>query len=240
MTRISVLLLSTFWTPTLENCLATLRKNGFSYRVIEHGSLWKGWKWRSECYLRELKAMDASDIVVVMDAHDTLCQRNSSFLIENFKAHESPIVIGCEWYCGNSKNCDDVNWWKNKNFKSLPFRKFVNAGCIIGNVKALQDMYEWMFACSKEDDQLALASWVNTFPEKCSLDYGCDLIYTSNVFDCGKTPATRHTPLHVFTVYSTVYILYIRGSQTHTVDISKLSFLVTAQAYCTSIYAGMW
>jgi len=113
--------------------------------------------------------------------------------LSTFKAFNSDIVIGCEWYCGSAKNCGSVPaWWKNQGFTKCPTRKYINAGCIVGRVSALKLMLSSLLNQNFEDDQLALASWVNENPHKCALDYGSSLVYNAHILDMHKTPSTSY------------------------------------------------
>ena len=242
MTQITVLLVATEWNPTYENCISTLRKQEFKYQVLGFGEKWQGWKWRTELYTKALRCKHPDDLIILLDAYDTLCQKHSSTFYTDFLSFNKDIVIGCEWYCGNTKNCANVDaWWNYNKFTTQPTRKYINAGCIAGKAHALLAMYK---SFSEEDDQLALAQWVNKFPEKCALDYGSWLVYTSHIFDLFKTPSTSyflHYPgpllkLGVFPRYNKDVkdILSVRGRNISGPEwVSAIKFLL--MLVCSSI-----
>ena len=189
MTQFTVFLLATHWTPTLDNSLATLRKHNFPFTLLAKGETWKGWKWRTQQYLRAAENACDNEILIFLDAFDTLCQKDSCDFITNFQAFNADIVLGCEWYCGNSSNCGNVDaWWSHHSFTSTPMRKYVNAGCVIGRARALRKMYRSMLMNDIDDDQLALAEWVNNNPDSCALDYGSAMVYNAHILDLQKTP----------------------------------------------------
>jgi hypothetical protein len=193
MTEFTILLLATEWNETLENSLSSLRKHDFKYEILASGQQWKGWKWRTQVYMNALRHRKCDEVIVFLDAYDTLCRKHSSTFLKDFSSFSSDIVIGCEWYCGNKKNCGRVTaWWEHRNYSNLPSRQYVNAGCIIGKVSALTTMYTWISQQSFDDDQLALAAWVDAHPHKCSLDYGSSMVYNSHILDMHKTPQTPY------------------------------------------------
>jgi hypothetical protein len=190
MTKFSVYILATHWTITLENCLASLRKHNFPYTLLAQGKKWQGWKWRTEQYLRQSMLAKDDELMVFLDGFDTLCAKSSVDFVMNFDAFRSNIVIGCEWYCGNSKNCGNVDsYWTHNDFNGMPMRKYINAGCVIGKAFALRKMYAWIVQQPIDDDQLALAAWVNNHPFECNLDYGSSLVYNAHILDLHKTPS---------------------------------------------------
>ena len=138
--------------------------------------------------------MPPKQIVLIVDSYDVIAStsknaENYNQLAEQlFLSFNKDIVVSCEWYCGNSKNCGKVDqWWKHHNIKKA-YRSNINAGCIAGYSGELQKAYEWILENNFEDDQLGLSKYINLNPQKIGLDYGCSLFYTSHILDGIKVP----------------------------------------------------
>ena len=195
---VSVILVSTHWTPTFENCRRSLHIHNYNYVVLGWDQVWSGWKWRAKLYYDHLCTLQNDDLVVLMDSFDAITTKDSSELIETFKAFKKPIVIGCEWWCGSDSNCGKVpNWWKMNN-KTPALRSNINAGVIIGYVEKLREMYKWILDMNFDDDQKGIAKYIDQYGyDTVALDFGSALIYNSNIFDgfkTNKTSAIQHFP----------------------------------------------
>ena len=179
-----VCLLATHWTPTFENCRRSLNVNNFNYSLIGWGESWQNWMWRVQLYVNFLKIQDPNQIVIFLDAFDAIATRQNEEFLNNFLAFSKPVVVGSEWFCGSNKNCGIVKKWWKKNDKRPAFRSRINAGCVIGYANKLLEIYSWILNQSFDDDQKALASWINEYGTDCvAIDTGSILIYNVNVFD---------------------------------------------------------
>jgi hypothetical protein len=193
-----VILLATHWTPTFENCRRSLHVHNYTYTVLQWKETWKGWMWRVKSYYDHLLTLDDMTVVIIMDSYDTLMTKSSSDILSTFEAFKKPIVIGCEWWCGNKDNCGKVDeWWKANN-KQPAHRCYINAGVIIGQVKQLKQMYKWVLHQQFTDDQLGIASYINQFGhDNVALDFGSSLIYNGHILDGfkpNKTAFIHHYP----------------------------------------------
>jgi hypothetical protein len=187
---ITILTIATHWNTKLENFKRSLHKFGYNYEILAFGEKWKGWKWRTKKYLDALlkhsnQKNNWNDLFVLIDSYDVLALKSPDYLLETFYAYETNIVIGSEWYCGNSKNCFPLkNIWKD--FNHVPYRQYLNAGCIIGKTQSLIDMFQWILNNNYDDDQYGLAQWIhmNNYDLKnVKLDYGSNIFYNSHVLD---------------------------------------------------------
>lgn len=191
-----VVLLATRWTPTFENCRRSLHQFGFEYSVLGWGAAWGGWAWRCEQYLAYLRAQAADRLVVLLDAYDVVALRPAEGLAQAFAAYGRDVLVGCEWYCGSAANCGRVDaWWAASRAPAShrPWRRHVNAGCVMGRAGVLADMYAWILRHKYKDDQAGLAAWINEQgPERVALDVGSTLVYNGHVLDSPTAAKTSH------------------------------------------------
>jgi len=182
---ITVVLVTTHWTPTFENCRRSLHQLGYSYIVLGWGEVWSGWKWRSKMYLEFLSGQDPQHIFVLMDSFDTLAAQSPEVLLRTFISFEKKLVFGAEWYCGSKSNCGMIpDFWKRKK-TSCPRNKHINAGFVVGYSENLIEAYTAVFNSVLLDDQKALAEWINSNSQDqhIAIDSGSALVKNVNFFD---------------------------------------------------------
>jgi hypothetical protein len=138
--------------------------------------------------------MPSKQIVFIIDSYDVIASTSKNtedynkFAEQLFLSFNKDIVVSCEWYCGNSKNCGKVDaWWKYHDIKKA-YRCNMNAGCVAGYCGELRKAYEWILNNNFEDDQLGLSKYINLNPQKFGLDYGSSLFYTSHILDGMRVP----------------------------------------------------
>jgi hypothetical protein len=187
-----VLLVATHWTPTFENCRRSLNVLDYDYSVLAYGEGWKGWKWRLQQYV---DALPPEGTVMLLDAYDTVIAQPPDKVISVYKAHDKPVLVGAEWYCGG-ENCGKIrSWWKKRKCLFKPYRQHANAGCLIGEAKALKAMLLSMIRDPEEDDQLCLASYINAHTDQFAVDYGSSLVQNVHVLDdLDDQPCVYHFP----------------------------------------------
>ena len=184
---------SIFYKNTLDN-------NNWEYVFIGEGVVWNGFKARIHGYSNYLKNLPDDKVVILTDARDVFCTRNSiTFMdaIKNFNLDNKIIVSGelflhakVNWTDDeiNAKLMENPNffwqgiplnkYWKYYNFDTLPLRKYINSGLIFGKVKILKKAFEWVIEKNFEDDQLGFSNYTNEFPENISIDYSAEILHT--------------------------------------------------------------
>jgi hypothetical protein len=168
------------------------------------GEQWGGWNWRLKKYVEALKLFDPKKIIVIIDSYDVIasttkqCNDYNDLIQQLFKLFNKDIVVSCEWYCGNSKNCGKVDeWWKHHKIKKA-HKSNINAGCIVGYCGELLKAYKWILKNNFQDDQLGLSKYVELFPQKFGLDYGSSIFYTSHILDGIQIPKGTNSLFYHF------------------------------------------
>jgi hypothetical protein len=184
--KVFIILVATEYRISLHNLIENIKKQGYSYYISQFQKPWKGWKTKWVGFMEACKVIEkeyGDDVVcVAMDAYDTAVIRSAEeFLVEYTeykKQFPEMILCGLEHLC-HPKNCGYIEpYWENNNINSsILQKKYVNAGCVIGNPIHLFKMYEWMLFMSKEkDDQKALAQYINTHSSMVEMDMNSKFI----------------------------------------------------------------
>ena len=176
-------------TANTEFYMSTLKSHGWNSVFIGKGEEWRGFIARIRAYAKTLETIDDSQIVVVTDARDVICIRDSEAFMEGFREFKRGIVVSMELMCGGNFEVSDdyknvqcvplTRYWKARGLMP-PMRKFVNAGLVAGSVKALKQMYAWILENGFTDDQYAIGSYMNTFPDRVAADTDAILLHTTN------------------------------------------------------------
>jgi hypothetical protein len=177
--------------PTKESdfFIQTCKSNDWQYKMIGAGEKWEGFITRMRGYHSILMSINPHKVVVLSDARDVVCVRSFSAFMDGFKSFNKPIVVSMELFCQGVFEYDEskpvynciplMNYWKSCGITKLPNRKFVNMGLIAGYAGELVQMFEWIINKGYVDDQLGLANFTNTFPEKIAADCDAKLLHTS-------------------------------------------------------------
>jgi GR25 family glycosyltransferase involved in LPS biosynthesis len=173
----------------------TLKQNGWSYKFIGQGDVWKGYvATRATSYKKYLEMIPRETLVILSDARDVICLRNPSAFQQGYRSFGKDVIVSMELFCEGklepTPNHEKTKWqceplvkyWTHLGIKQ-PYRKFVNAGLIAGKAGALSDMLNWIIDKGFTDDQLGIGSYMNTFPEKVAADYEAQMLHSST-FGC--------------------------------------------------------
>jgi hypothetical protein len=184
-----VILLATHSTPSFENSKLSLKNANIEPHILGWREEWKGWKWRIELYKNFCENQDKDEVLVFLDAFDTLCMRKDTRdnFEKAFRSYNADIVFSSEWWCGSKTNCGATKRFSNPKLCLLEKheRKYVNAGFVCGKASALFQMYSDLLVQDFSDDQQAISFWIDS--EKSStISLALDtsvLCRTVNVFD---------------------------------------------------------
>ncbi len=175
-------------TQNTEFYMSTLKSHGWNSVFIGKGEVWNGFSNKINGYAKYINSLDDTQVVVITDARDVICVRDSSAFMEGFHEFKRDIVVSMELFCGGKFDVDDnythpqcvplTHYWKANGVIS-PARKFVNSGLIAGTAKALKHMYAWVLEKGFTDDQYAFGSYMNAFPDRVAADTEAILLHTS-------------------------------------------------------------
>jgi hypothetical protein len=186
----------------------TLDHHKWEYEFIGEGIKWNGFFDRMIGYHEFLtNNLPDNKIVILSDARDVFCLRNSDFFIEQIeKIIEDKIIISTEMFLighmdWSDKQIEDAilkdpnffwqgvplnEYWEYHEIHSKPFRKYVNAGLIVGKVKNLKKALKWIIDNNINDDQLGFSKYTNQFPNLVHLDVEANILHTSTAFVNGS------------------------------------------------------
>lgn len=177
--------------PTNETriFIKTLEANGWEYEIIGLGETWKGFETKVEGYHKFLKSLPDNKLIVLSDARDVVCLRSNKAFLEGFNTFGKPMVVNMEVFCdGKVEVASDyiggqcvslTKYWKHHNIVKMPLRKFVNSGLIAGRVSELRKWLSWTIENKLLDDQMALGSYMNAFPNRIAVDTDAILLHSS-------------------------------------------------------------
>jgi len=215
----------------------TMEKNNWQHMFTGQGSKWNGFRDRINGYYKELELLNDNKIVVLSDARDVFCLKKPDFFIQNIKdIINTQIIISSELFLASHINWTDKqisnalakdpfkffqgipldNYWKfYKKQDDLPYRKYLNAGLIIGKASLLKKAFKWLIDNNFEDDQLGFCNYANQFPELVYLDYDANFLHTSTGFVNGSlynhNIQLKDTPSFVELCGLSTFFLHIPG-----------------------------
>lgn len=151
--------------------------SGWNVQVIGLGKKWNGYKTRINLYIDYLKTQNNPDqITILIDCYDVLCVSDSHEFKKKFESYGSSLIVGSEKVC--SMNCRPP--LKFNKFHQQK-KNYPNGGFIVGKVKDLLFLWEWVLEQGlMKDDQIAVSHFMDEFPEKVSLDTLHLLVYNDN------------------------------------------------------------
>lgn len=168
--------------------LGSLKKHDWEYEVVGVGTEWNGVKSKIIGYLNCLSQIHDDKIVVLSDARDVICLRNSKHFVDTFRSFNTRIVVSMELFCEGIIDylptrkyfqCTDLSnyhsFWKRTDI----FRKFVNSGLIVGYARDLRILFKWIYDNKFSDDQLGLGTYMNLFPHLIGADYDGNFLHST-------------------------------------------------------------
>ena len=173
-----------------HNFLYTLKKHKWDYILIGEGEVWKGFTSKMEGYKRTLETLPSKKVVILSDARDVFCLRTPTNFMYYKKIIKQHIIVSMEIFGGGrvfppddlyNEQCVVLKkFFEAYNVNPKPFlRKFVNSGLICGNAQSLLEFLNFALENKYTDDQLALGTFMNTYPEKVYADIHANLLHTS-------------------------------------------------------------
>lgn len=167
----------------------TLETNGWNYKLLGMGDVWRGLINKVVGYHDYLKTIDPQTVVILSDARDVFCVRGPKAFLEGWRTFNKDMVVSMELFCDATMDKPDnyvgqqcvslTKYWAHHNIKQLPSRKFVNSGLVAGRAGELCKWLQWTLDNKYLNDQLALGIYMNLFPERIAIDVDAILLHTS-------------------------------------------------------------
>jgi hypothetical protein len=166
----------------------TLDTNAWEYAVISIRDTYKDHRDKLLGYCEYLKTLPADKIVVLSDSRDVICVRHVKAFMEGYKSLQSDFVVSMELFCNETTDLKYerdiacvplVKYWEHHKIHSLPLRKYVNSGLIVGKASALLAFLLFSISNDIVDDQEALGIYMNMFPAKVYADYEATLLHST-------------------------------------------------------------
>lgn len=170
-------------TPGMENLRKSLQLWNYSYSIIGIGEKWDNYITKTKAFLKEIKFQDPERIICIIDCYDVLACGPRGELCRKYLRAGKPIVVGAMARLENN-GAELERWWRKKDLenRSKPIEtslKYLNSGCIIGRVKYIRIMLEYIINFYNRthitDDQIALCHFVEESPEFFELDINSSL-----------------------------------------------------------------
>jgi len=145
------------------------KKHGLN---VEYNGIGKGYVNHGEkpCGLQEfLKTIDRDDIVLFLDAYDTLIMGNEDEFLKKYNSFNADVVFCAE------KNCfpdQDLKEWYPE---STSPHKYLNSGAFIGKASVLTDMLASLQPNKHDDDQFLYTIFYLFFDHNIRLDTSCEI-----------------------------------------------------------------
>jgi hypothetical protein len=178
-----------------NNFIRTLKNNNWNYVILGRSDKWINFvESRTKTYLNYLKQIkNHNQIVVLSDARDVFCVRNSKKFIDSFKKYNKKIIVSMEIFSegltvyDSNKEYFQVtfieNYWKFNNIDYNQIsKKFVNNGLIAGYIEDLINCFQWIIDNKFTDDQKGMGAYINNFPELFYADIDSELLHTDCSF----------------------------------------------------------
>ena len=156
--------------PMLKNLIKTLESNGYKYTVLGKGEKWKGFMTKIRSCLTYTKTLPDDQIIAVVDGYDVFASGPSSEFVERYKSYGYPLVVGAETRCG--ANCVPLKEWWNHHASRITTTtlQYCNGGFYVGKAMDVALLLQYMLDLGIDDDQIALGTYLNRYPERAMLD----------------------------------------------------------------------
>ena len=168
----------------LQNLLKSLTSNGFEGVVVGMGEKWHGVINKTKGYHRKLNELsDENEVVALVDGYDVLVCGSPKEVLEKYrKISDGHKIVFCgERMCAKWVNCRPLNkWWGQKK---RPPTQYLNSGIIVGKVKNLRELFQYMLDSKIKDDQLAATNYTENNIDSVAIDSSHELVATVTGMD---------------------------------------------------------
>jgi hypothetical protein len=170
----------------LGNFIKSLKKYNYDYAVIGEGQKWTGFMTKIKGYRDYIKELKSNQLVACVDAYDVLATGPPDELIRKYYSYDKSILVGTESLCIPPYIPVD-NWWKFQG-KDKTRLCHINSGFFMGPAKNMVKVLNYMLSLENkshplttEDDQVALAHYINEYPDDVALDTDAKIVANISV-----------------------------------------------------------
>ena len=196
--RVVVLTLSTETCVGAENCIKSLHRLGYEYYVLGRGKPFRGWKWRTQMYIKAIEGISGSptDLFVAIDSNDLYLVGGPDELWTKFMTATGgkKVLVGAEGACCNGSFSERIlrgpvydKLASNGNGSKPYHYSFPNGGCVMGLRPQLVDFLR--SNQDAEDDQGGYLQKLLDDPDAFHLDREQSVVGNiPNMSDFYRTP----------------------------------------------------
>ena len=164
----------------LDNFKMSMHKHRYKYEILGINMRWRGFMTRIAEYKTWIETMRLEDernqLLILSDAYDVLANQDCDRLLEHYQAyrnkHNVSFIVSAESILFNVWDYLPLNkWWEYWSELTPTRLKYANAGLMVGAPRDLYHMLTYLLDSGEQDDQRALAMYMNDYPHRVMLDY---------------------------------------------------------------------
>lgn len=168
--------------------IKSLQQNDWEYTVISINDIYRDHRDKLIGYKQFLETLHSDKIVILLDSRDVICCRNVNAFMDGYKSLNCDLIVSLEMFCNTTTNvvltrsiaCIPlIEYWKYRNVTEWPIRKYVNSGLIAGKAASILHFLNYALDNNFIDDQEALGSYMNTFPERIYGDQDATILHST-------------------------------------------------------------
>lgn len=167
-------------TKTLKQLLQSCNSNGIQIYVMGIDLPYKGNGQKLTYIKNYIRNMPNDNIVLFVDAYDTLILSSKERILKNFLARDTQCVFGAEAQLSPAS----IGYLRPQ-FPETPNKfKYLNSGTFIGYVGYLRQMLNMINPIKEnQSDQGQLIQYYVKHTDEIQLDYECELFFTLHQID---------------------------------------------------------
>ncbi len=166
-------------TTTLAQLSDSCRANGIHLDVLGIGQPYKGNGQKLSYLKRYVEQLPEGDVVMFVDAYDTLVLADKKTIIAKFLAHDCHCIVG-----GETCFCPQHKIHYRDLVPDAPTKfKYLNSGTIIGYAGFIKDMLQQIPINESISDQGQLWDYHMAHPGELVVDHHADLFLTLQSVD---------------------------------------------------------
>ena len=159
---------------TLTQLMTSCKKNGAALTILGMGTPFRGFCEKFVCMQEHIENLPDTDVVLFVDAYDTLILAPPDVILETFLEMRVPFVISVE------RNCWPDARLKEKYGPSPTSFRYINSGTYIGYVHHLKKIFHGLSPIDpKDNDQTLMTVDYLQHPETYTPDSFCQIFFPS-------------------------------------------------------------